>query len=115
MSNCSIFLSYLCHFAIIIQVRLLGKSIIDDFKKRHSSSRKALDRWVNLIESANFDSPHELKQLFGVNVDFIQNQTVFDVGGNKVRAITKVQFGVKIVLVTHILTHTEYDKNKWKD
>jgi mRNA interferase HigB len=96
-------------------VRLLGKNIIDDFKKNHSSSRKALDRWVKLIESAHFENNHDVKQLFGVNVDFVSEQAVFDVGGNKVRAITKIQYGVKIVLVTHVLTHGDYDKNKWKE
>lgn len=96
-------------------MRLLGKNIIADFKKKHSSSRKALDRWVKLIESAQFETTHDVKQLFGVNVDFVNEQTVFDVGGNKIRAITKIQYGVKIVLVTHILTHADYDKNKWKE
>ncbi len=96
-------------------MKLLGKSVIDEFKKKHSSSRKALDRWVKLIECANFGGPQDIKQLFGANVDFVGHQTVFDVGGNKVRAITKVEYGVKIVLVTGILTHPEYDKNKWKE
>lgn len=96
-------------------MKLLGKNIIDDFKKKHSSSRKALDRWVKLIESAQFENTHDLKQLFGANVDIVNHQTIFDVGGNKVRAITKIQYGVKIALVTHVLTHTEYDKNKWKE
>lgn len=96
-------------------MKLLGKNIIDEFKKKHSSSRKALDRWAKLIESVNFENTHDLKQMFGVNVDFVGSQIVFDVGGNKVRAITKIQFGIKIVLVTQVLTHTDYDKNKWKD
>ena len=96
-------------------MRLLGKNIIDDFKEKHSSSRKALDRWVKLIESTDFDNTHDIRQLFGGNVDFVNHQVVFDVGGNKVRAITKIQYGVKIVLVTHVLTHADYDKNKWKE
>jgi mRNA interferase HigB len=96
-------------------VQLLGKSIIDEFKQKHASSRKALDRWIKLIEGAEFKNPQAIKQLFGRNVDFVGNQTVFDVGGNKVRAITKIAFGIKVVIVTHVLTHTEYDSDKWKD
>lgn len=95
-------------------MQLLGKNVIDEFKEKHPTSRKALDRWMKLIEGAEFNNPQNVKQLFGVNVDFVGSQAVFDVGGNKVRAITKISFGVKIVLVTHVLTHTEYDKNKWK-
>lgn len=70
---------------------------------------------MKLVEGAEFKSPQDVKQMFGGNVDFVGSQTVFDVGGNKVRAITKVAFGVKVVIVTHVLTHTEYDKNKWKE
>ena len=96
-------------------MRLLGKNIIDEFKRKHATSRKALDRWTKLIEGAEFRNSNEIKQLFGSNVDFVGGQTVFDVGGNKIRTITKIAFGVKVVLVTGVLTHTEYDKNKWKE
>lgn len=96
-------------------MHLLGRNVIDEFKKRHPTSRKALDRWVKLIERTKFTNPQDIKQIFGGNVDFVGGQTVFDVGGNKVRAITKISFGVKVVLVTHILTHAEYDKDKWKE
>lgn len=96
-------------------MQLLGKNIIDAFKQKHPTSRKALDRWIKLIEGAKFKSPQDIKQMFGGNVDFVGRQTVFDVGGNKVRAITKVAFGLKVIVVTDVLTHTEYDKNKWKE
>jgi mRNA interferase HigB len=70
---------------------------------------------VKLIEGVNFSGPRDVKQLFGANVDFVGRQTVFDVGGNKVRAITKVEYGIKIVLITDILTHSEYGQNKWRE
>jgi len=110
-------LPQLVHFAIFKAgaVQLLGRNHIEQFKKLHPTSHKALDRWVQLIQGNDFQSPHDLKQLFGRNVDFVGDQTVFDVGGNKIRAITKIRFGLKVVLVTHVLTHAEYDKNKWKD
>ena len=96
-------------------MQLLGKNIIDNFKKKHPTSRKALDRWIKLIEGADFKTPQSIKELFGSNVDFVGSQVVFDIGGNKVRAITKVEYSVKVVLVTHVLTHKKYDKGKWKE
>ena len=95
-------------------MQLLGKNIIEEFKKKHPASRRALDRWMKLIEGTDFSNPQDIKRLFGGNVDFVGGQTVFDVGGNKVRSITKIAYGVKVVLVTHILTHVEYDKDKLK-
>jgi len=96
-------------------VQILGKDIIDDFKGKHADSRKALDRWVKLIEGAHFVTPQDIRQLFGSKADIVGHQTVFDVGGNKIRTITKIEFGAKIVLVTHVLTHQEYDMGKWKE
>ncbi len=96
-------------------MQLLGKNIIDEFKKKHPTIRKALDRWMKLIEGVEFRNPQDIKQMFGGNVDFVGSQTVFDVGGNKVRSLTKVAFGLKVVLATHALTHNEYDKDKWKE
>jgi len=83
--------------------------------QKHPTSRKSLERWMSLIENTNFKTPQDFKLLFAGNVDFVGHQSVFDVGGNKIRAITKIAFGVQIVLITHILTHSEYDKNKWKE
>lgn len=96
-------------------MKLIGRENIDTFKRKHPTSRNVLDRWVKLMEGAIFKTPREVKELFGVNVDFVGNQAVFDVGGNKVRAITKLQYGLQIVLVTHVLTHKEYDKDKWSE
>jgi len=96
-------------------VQLLGKNIIDEFKRKHPTSRKALDRWVKLIEGAVFKKPQDVKQMVGGKVDFVGGQTVFDVGGNKIRAITKLDFGIKVVIVIRVLTHIEYDKDKWKE
>lgn len=96
-------------------MQLLGKNIVEEFKKKHPTSRKPLDRWVKLIEGADFHNPQDIKHLFGTNVDVVGGQIVFDIGGNKVRAITKIEFGVKAVLVMYVLTHTKYDKNRWRE
>lgn len=96
-------------------MKLIGREKVEKFKKKHPTSRKALDRWIKLMEGSTFKTPQDVKNLFGVNVDFVGNQAVFDVAGNKVRAITKVQYGIQIILVTHVLTHKEYDKGKWRE
>ena len=68
-----------------------------------------------MILTGDFEKPSDLKQVFGANVDFVGKKVVFDVGGNKIRTVTKIKFGERIVIVTHVLTHDEYDLGKWKD
>jgi mRNA interferase HigB len=39
---------------------------------------------------------------------------VFDIGGNKFRLIAAIHYNKQIVYVLRILTHREYDDQKWK-
>lgn len=41
--------------------------------------------------------------------------TVFNVAGNKFRLVARVEYGLGIVFIRQVLTHHEYDKDKWKD
>jgi mRNA interferase HigB len=40
---------------------------------------------------------------------------VFNIGGNKYRLITRVLYASQKVFVLKVLTHREYDQDKWKD
>jgi mRNA interferase HigB len=44
----------------------------------------------------------------------VEGKTVFNIGGNKYRLISQINYELKTVLVTHVLAHKEYDKDKWK-
>jgi mRNA interferase HigB len=55
----------------------------------------------------------ELKRTFGDKVDKVGKYTVFDVGGNKCRAITVIHFNRAKVYIREVLTHPQYDEEKW--
>jgi mRNA interferase HigB len=40
--------------------------------------------------------------------------TIFDIGGNKYRIVTLIDYTRQTVLITHVLDHKEYDSEKWK-
>jgi mRNA interferase HigB len=44
----------------------------------------------------------------------VQNFTVFDIGGNKYRLITYIDYEKNKIFIRNILTHAEYDKEQWK-
>jgi mRNA-degrading endonuclease HigB of HigAB toxin-antitoxin module len=36
-------------------------------------------------------------------------------GGNKFRLIVKINYTRQTIFIRHVLTHAEYDRERWKD
>jgi mRNA interferase HigB len=86
-------------------------------RRRHAA---AFDAWFKLARKARWRSFQDVKALFG-HTDVARDTasqrtaTIFDIGGNKYRIITLIDYLRQTVLITHVMTHAEYDKNKWKN
>jgi len=39
---------------------------------------------------------------------------VFNIGGNKYRLIGRIRYAIRKVFVLKVMTHGEYDEDKWK-
>src|SRR5262245_61896494 len=48
------------------------------------------------------------------SASLVGNCTVFNVGGNKYRLVTRILFPSQKVFVLKVMTHAEYDGDKWK-
>ena len=94
-------------------MRLRGSDKLADFAKEFNDAKNALDNWTDVIEAATWKNRAELKATFG-SASFVDGKTVFNIRGNKYRLICSINYELETVLVTHILTHKEYDKDKWK-
>lgn len=55
-----------------------------------------------------------MQQVFGNRIDVVENFTVFDIGGNKYRLITYIDYVKNKIFIRHVLTHAEYDREQWK-
>ena len=69
--------------------------------------------WHQIAEHATWKSHAELLQTYP-SADVIQRLTVFNIGGNDFRLITEIFYDDQTVLIRHVLTHAEYDKEHWK-
>ena len=65
------------------------------------------------MDKSEFTSFNDLRKTFP-SADQIQNLTVFNIGGNKVRVITAIHYNRGIIYIRFVLTHAEYEKEKWK-
>jgi mRNA interferase HigB len=93
-------------------MRLIGRELLQQLKRKHADSRSAVEAWEREVKAARWSTPLDLLRRYP-RADFPSGcRVVFDVKGNSYRIAATVDFGVGIVRVTHAGTHAEYDK--WK-
>lgn len=94
-------------------MHVITQSRIWEAKRRYPECASALDGWYRVVKKNQFNNFAEIKKVFN-SVDKVGSVFVFDIGGNKLRLIANIHFQRKKIYIRSILTHKEYDKNKWK-
>ncbi|CAN2040464.1 mRNA interferase HigB [Candidatus Magnetomoraceae bacterium gMMP-15] len=95
-------------------MHVITKKRLEEFSKIHPDCRNALETWYRVVKNNNFNSFNQLREYFP-SADLVGNLTVFNIGGNKVRLIASIHFNRYKIYIRHVLTHKEYDKQKWKE
>jgi mRNA interferase HigB len=99
-------------------VRLIGQDVILKAVRKHADAKTWLYAWVATVEAARWQSLDDLREDYpsadGVKLKSRVVVTVFNVKGNEFRLLTHVNYAAQVVLVLELLTHAEYDKEKWK-
>lgn len=94
---------------------LIGRKIIIEFGRRHPHSRNPLSAWEEAIKQTNYHSFNGLKLTFP-SVDYVNHRyTIFDIGGNKYRLVTEIDYVASVVNVKFVWTHAEYSMKKNED
>jgi len=86
---------------------------IKEFIQKHPDSESSLRDWYRIVKRTNYNSFNELKQHFS-SADYVDGYVVFNISGNKYRMIVAIHFNRKKVYIREIITHSVYDKNRWK-
>ena len=94
-------------------MHIISRKVLREFWEKHPDSKGSLSRWFKAVKNSDFSTFNDLRSAFP-SADKIGDLVVFDIGGNKYRLIASVHFNRGKVYVRHVLTHSEYDKGKWK-
>jgi mRNA interferase HigB len=96
-------------------MKIVNQEKIDKFVRKHADARESFKRWRELTEAATWHSHEDMKKTFQ-SANKYKACAIFDIGGNKYRLIAKINYAIdiQIVNVREVMTHAEYDKDKWK-
>ena len=95
-------------------MHVITRKRLNEFAEKYPETENALADWYRLIKQNNFSNLAELKMLFS-SADKVGKLTVFNIGGNKIRLIAAIHYNRRKVYIRAVLTHKEYDAQKWKE
>jgi mRNA interferase HigB len=94
-------------------MHVIAKPPLVAFWTKHPDAEHSLNTWYRLMQKEAFTDFNHLRATFP-SADQVGKLTVFNIGGNKYRLITEIYYAQRVVLIREVLTHAEYDRNKWK-
>jgi len=94
-------------------MHVITRKRLNEFARLYPDTRNALAQWYKLIKQTEFSSFVELRELFP-SANQVGKLTVFNIGGNKIRLIAAIHYNRKKVYIRAVLTHAEYDQERWK-
>lgn len=86
-------------------------------KPEQTDAEGPLRAWIKAAEAADWKSLADVRTACpsadAVPLKDRPTATIFNIGGNKYRLAALVDYEGGVIYVKRVMTHREYDKNKW--
>jgi len=91
-------------------MRIIARRTLREFWERHPESEQPLKSWFAETQAAEWKRPQEIKRRYR-HASFVgYNRVIFNIGGNKYRLVTHVNYDFRVVYIKFVGTHGEYDR-----
>ena len=94
-------------------MHVISRKRLKEAAERHPDVESALDAWFRIAKKALWQNLADVRRTF-VTADAVEKWTVFNIRGNQYRLITEINYRFQRVYIRHVVTHAEYDREKWK-
>jgi len=94
-------------------LHVISRKKLREAASRHGDVEAPLDVWFRVAKRASWQTLGDVRKTFS-SADLVDKWTVFNIRGNKYRLITEINYRFQRIYIRHVLTHAEYDKEKWK-
>jgi mRNA interferase HigB len=103
-------------------VRVISRKILRDYCQSHGSAcpkgyrfaYDALYDWYRVASKAQWKNITEVQATYKT-AEAVGSFTVFNIKGNRYRLIVDIIYEHQRIYIKYVLTHAEYDKDKWKN
>lgn len=95
-------------------MHVISRRILRGFCEVHADSCDALYDWYRVATKAEWKNLVEVQATYQ-KAEAVGNFTVFNIKGNNYRLIVDIIYESQRIYIKYVLTHAEYDKDKWKN
>lgn len=96
-------------------MRIITESTLNKACEKHPDAESSIRTWKKLVKAQDWNSFIDVKATSVFAPDQVKNFVIFDIGGNKYRLITRINYKAKLIYIRGFLTHAEYSKENWKN
>ncbi len=93
-------------------MRIISKKALKDFyeQSKYKDSKSPLESWHKEVLKLDWNTPNDIKEMYGSASIIGDTKVVFNIAGNKYRLIVTINYYAKIVFIKFVGTHKQYDK-----
>ena len=95
------------------KLRIIAKARLQAFWAKHEDAAAPLALWWSASRRATWKHLIDVQRTFA-SAEAVPPYTVFNIKGNAYRLVAKIEYSLGIIYIKAVLTHVEYDKDKWK-
>lgn len=94
-------------------MHIISRKRLKEAARQHADLESPLDTWFRIAKRAVWRSIADVRQTYP-SADPAGKYPVFNIKGNAYRLIVEINYRTSRVFVRHVLTHREYDEERWK-
>jgi mRNA interferase HigB len=94
-------------------VEVLNCRAIKQFIEKHADAEAPLKDWVNKTRAAEWQNNSDVQKTFNSSEHSGDQKFIFNIGGNNFRMAAMVWIANERVYILKLMTHAEYDKEKF--
>ena len=94
-------------------MHVISRKPLREFADVHKEAETPLDDWYRTAKRLRWASLVDVRKTYP-HADSVGGFTVFNIGGNKYRLATYINYRTGKVYIRHVMTHDEYSREDWK-
>lgn len=94
-------------------MHVITRTRLKEFWSQYHDSKSSLQSWYKIANRARWTCFNDVKLQYP-SADIFDKLIIFNISGNKYRLIAYIDYQKQKIFIRNVLTHAEYDQNKWK-